>query len=528
LRETPSERLAIVVDNSLSMGALVEGAGRTRLSEAIERAVRILSDAPSHSRIQLFVTSPEFQALLPEPTTKEIARTTLEQIELGYTADELAGQLNPLLASPEWSRIIVVSDTRAGELRRDGTRSRLESIEVPRNFPRGANVAVRVVGIERAGTKRRVRLEIASFGERVPEVRLSLARHLADGSRYPIVERDVKLDGDGKATLNLDNLPDSVAFSATVTVPSVNGVRDILSEDDTTWWTLDAGGAKVGFVSPLPLEKSGLGEIPGIVPVPLSPSATSIPSDTHLVIYHRNAPRFQSQVSTLTILPPSGDGESPLTSVQSARLARWGEHPILRYLHLDLLTPTTMMILSGPAWSEPIVWSEQGPVVRFGLSDDARHVWAGFELLPYEGRESPTLSLFLLNALQWLGNTTFGIGATPSGTRAALSGEVERVIGPEGVRIELARGAAPMMNTPGVYRVEVADASPRVMTVAIPNFDEADIFEATPLTLQQGGSSGRTSGTELQPLTSLLLAFIILLLISEMVLAIIRRQRMAR
>jgi hypothetical protein len=63
-----------------------------------------------------------------------------------------------------------------------------------------------------------------------------------------------------------------------------------------------------------------------------------------------------------------------------------------------------------------VIYSTLGPLMCAGEEAGARYIIVGFELLPFDGMKSPTLSVLTLNALHWLFRDL-----SPSGNASELS-----------------------------------------------------------------------------------------------------------
>lgn len=93
------------------------------------------------------------------------------------------------------------------------------------------------------------------------------------------------------------------------------------------------------------------------------------------------------------VIAPEGVKYEPL------EISRWEkDSEIVRYANLSLFKPKLVAPLEG----EGIVYAQGRPVLTLGEKNGFPLVVVGFEILPFEGRRTPTSSVLLINILKFL------------------------------------------------------------------------------------------------------------------------------
>lgn len=241
LSETPGSTV-IVLDDSLSMGATVEG--KTRLARAIERAEELVRRVGRESNVAVVLASSPPRALQSELSYDkdgllvELARVAEAGPSEGMV--DAAGALRmaeALLAAsslPE-RRILVMTDLQAaswGEVSRPWALQTPPAVEVVDVGDEGANSGITDVAVERAldvSPKHvRIAVEVAAFGQPFSDsvtVRVA-GRTMVSSLRVPPGER-------AKATF-LVKLDATEPIGGEASIP-----HDALAADDTRSFTVD-------------------------------------------------------------------------------------------------------------------------------------------------------------------------------------------------------------------------------------------------------------------------------------------------
>jgi hypothetical protein len=125
------------------------------------------------------------------------------------------------------------------------------------------------------------------------------------------------------------------------------------------------------------------------------------------------------------------------------------------------MTFPTVSILTCPDTAQPFVFVAEGPVACAGEQNGFRYVITGFELFPFDGLRSPTVSIFTLNALRWLFEGAGGVSHSN-----ALIGTVTlpyeassvRTLAPLPETLTTAPTKSVVVRAPGILSVRRGDA----------------------------------------------------------------------
>jgi hypothetical protein len=279
--------------------------------------------------------------------------------------------------------------------------------------------------------------------------------------------------------------------------------------DNQGWITNSSEGTALRISSPLSALELGLGAVKGF-----SFSANTVESQRHTpVIYHRMAPSSDDLVSpTLVILPPAGklpNGGLARDSGQGAlAVTRWtSSHPLLKYVNPSLLSFPVARTLQCPGATNPILFSKNGALACAGEVNGVPYGVVGFELFPFDGKRSATVSIFTLNLLSWLAE-----GSTRSSLTQTLSIDQQR-----------STITAPV---PGIIEL-TAEKTRSFMAITLSAREESALNRLPPLTAPAGSvASAAPRSTETpSDLTSWLALVALLTLIGDLIRRIAVRQR---
>jgi hypothetical protein len=498
------KRIAVIVDNSLSMRALDKSGGtKTRLMEAKEETSKWIADQSRDYEFTVFTSSPKLERIGSAALGRAAAQEAVSQILPTYTNDTLEASVEELSESGDYERVFVSSDRKIEDESDTGTGgvSALDLLRTDRGRKHVTTVAAVVVGTPIPN------LSVAAFSLNRSSLGGGAARlsaSIAYSGPSPIIAKvffSVSASGNAKSDrmLGVDNIkvvPDklvqadldipavedkNVLYQVRVAPEQAGGFQNAIADDDTAW----IGGGEVGQSKVLlitPEESAdalGLATLESIKAEAVTPEAFGKLTeeqlrDYALLIFHRSAPVVPPHQSTLLILPPEGNNLFPVErTVDAPRITSWvSEHPITSYLKIPLLAPTAAEIFDVPLWTQAIVKSEQGPILCAGESHGVRFAAVGMELLPFEGGKTPALSVLTLNLLNWLSGSGRLTGSMLSGTAFHLDGgkhwQIEEPNGNVVQRNTAGRdGENFLLAQPGVYRVrnDGAAGSPTVLAI---------------------------------------------------------------
>jgi hypothetical protein len=233
-------------------------------------------------------------------------------------------------------------------------------------------------------------------------------------------------------------------------------------------------------------------------------------------------------------MPPQGTlpwkgGSVSAPHEGAVEITRWAtSHPILQYIQPGLLAIPQVRVLECPNSATPILFSSFGPIACAGEEGGARYVVTGFELFPFDGIKSPTLSVLTLNIFKWL----FQSDATSA--NASGLGSIKLPASATSVRI-LAPESRPL--TPDSSRI-ISITEPSVLSITTAsNGADAELIRAynaisdAESDTSQTGRIAATSATdgaptkprEKFPLEGLLATTTLIVLAADLVRRIIKR-----
>ena len=109
------QRVVVLIDNSPSMLAIDSNdpTGRSILEEALTEARSFLTNLPSETKTEIFVTSPDLHPLSAAPASPANSISTLSRVEVSYSADHLDHGLASLSLQSSYDTIAVFTDKLA-------------------------------------------------------------------------------------------------------------------------------------------------------------------------------------------------------------------------------------------------------------------------------------------------------------------------------------------------------------------------------------------------------------------------------
>ena len=227
------------------------------------------------------------------------------------------------------------------------------------------------------------------------------------------------------------------------------------------------------------------------------------------------------QAPSLVISPPAGalpwGGAVAPQILTAPPITRWIQsHPLLRYVNPTLLLIERAAALRCPESSLSIILSSSGALACAGESGGFRYLVTGFEIFPFEGLSTPTITVLTLNAFKWLFNSATPLGAINLGRSIFPSGAKElRSVMPLSAAPLLTDSNVVMINAPGIvsYRSE-KDSTAKFLAFNLFSEQESDLARAQTISIEattQGASLKQRAPLALASWLALL-ALIVLLI----------------
>src|SRR5581483_8453756 len=418
-------KVALVLDNSASMQAMENG--RSRFQTALDESGKILRELPAGARVDLYTLAPRIArigeaALRPDEAMQRAAAQT--PLDVGESATDHGAELSRLAREHGYERLYFVTDHSA-----QGNSTVLRVITVGR---RQNNLALTSFQLERAGlgTERLdARLEVRSFSHAEEKFLLNLKA----GGKI-LATRAYTLAPGKTLAVSFENVPSHPYYEAEI------AAADPLPLDNRRFAVAPPSGAiKVLAVSPRPGGLDSLRAIPGVELQIVAPEAYRKASlESHAVeIFQYSAPAALPETPALFILPPA---QNPLVDVAGNAadplVTGWREsHPLTRYINFSLFRPPYARPLKPGFSSQSVIDGAGGALAIAVERNNRRYVALGFDPLPFLGRRNLPMSIFMLNALQWLGASQPQAIATGAPLNHMLRPGAA-LLGPDGEKLE--------------------------------------------------------------------------------------------
>jgi hypothetical protein len=418
----PATRIAVLLDNSISMGKVVGGeSGETDLTRAIQLARSFIQSASFDSQVEIFVTSPTLRSLGQGLASRDKSLSTLDTVKLAYATDSIDSALSKLALQDSYEQVVAFTDRPKNPKDQSGPRVQVESIRSDNRIDSLSNIALTDIRhIEREG-KIDISVTASSYATRIGAAKVTLfAVQQKPWALRKIAEQEISLGSRGSQEVRFSNLSQETSLYSAKIEPLRNGssvIGNALSNDDRAWIKVGAKEHKIVLVGPLSPETLGLQKITFATFEHIKPEEFSAKTRTEAgrvsaYLLHRFVTEEYLDKPTLSVVPP----QASIENGQTQPLSSWdATHPALRYIALATIQMPQSNILSVPNWGAAFLSLSGGPIAWSGAKDNVNHLTLGFEALPYEGKNSPLLSILLLNSLK------FVLGATVAGGYVTVS-----------------------------------------------------------------------------------------------------------
>jgi hypothetical protein len=163
-----------------------------------------------------------------------------------------------------------------------------------------------------------------------------------------------------------------------------------------------------------------------------------------------------------------------------------------------------------------------------GEYDGVRYAIVGFELFPFDGKKTPTLSILTLNLLSWVSQQT-GIAAhgAPAGIIPLPPGiTAARYVAPIEERLSILDGRASVYaRRPGIIELLSGDEA-RLIGVQLPSEAESELTQVSMIELPSADSEPKSKKeSESTNLTPWLALLALGALVLDLVRRLVRKQR---
>lgn len=408
------ERIALIIDNSFSMSAWSSPAhNQTLLDIAKNSARQYLRSLPSTAQVKVFQVAPNLTSIKSAWSYPDSAINDVTQMGVGYGSSSLEGNLAALGTSAEFSQIFLITDQKP-LLKNEAMPERVVVKVVSGDVPL-ENLAITDIALQTtplAEQNKSLEVSVAAFVNQATKA--NLKSYYFDSSSQTFAEissKDLDLQPAAIVKVYFSNLPEAPLYKVQISN------SDFLAADNQAFISSTPFKKQMLVVSNNSSEKLGLERIKFVDFKAISPQNYSeiAAQNTLPVIFHNVAPSQLPNSDAIFINPPSDSIEfAPGELSKNSAITDWLEsHPLMTYLNIGALQIPALRPLHQPNWATTVINSSVGPALVAGELNQHHYAALGFEILPFEGSESPLLSVLSLNLLKWLLNSSIGGGYLP-------------------------------------------------------------------------------------------------------------------
>jgi len=375
-RTESSEKVAFVIDNSFSMGAVNNGI--TRLETVKKQAFSYTFDGQT----DLYITSPVLKKL------NNIGE--LEDVEVVFAEDKLESILTKIV-NEGYSDITVFTDKKKF------------TTSLPINFVEMSNGNKNNVAISAIDTESdNLVVRVNSYAHGVFKGVLKAEFTMSNGLNET-VKQTVSLTQQAKESFFF-RLP---AFANTVSVSLLPDGKsknlDAILADNHAYFSFFKPKSSVLLVSDFSPNDLGLDKLPNFDFQYLKTAEYRADHpmvlEASFIIFHRFSPELWPPKSALMIMPDSYLAQEEQETV----LTNWdNSNQLLKYVSIPNIPEFKIKPIKNTLGLSEVMHTTVGSVLSCGEFNQKRYVVSAFEMLPYEGKESPVMSIFTLNVFDWL------------------------------------------------------------------------------------------------------------------------------
>lgn len=410
--EKGNHRVALLVDNSLSMGATPVPNGETFLARALEAARHALNSASSNYDVTVYTVAPALRRLTQQGASPAEAAKVLESIQVQYAADSIPQQTERLLRSGEFDGVWVYTDQGLSKAPHEGGSSgMLTAVNVRDEVKEGIISNVSLSGLRGRVDNGSITVlgTVSNFSPKAVTGRVSFKTFdsgTGDNIGLQNVPFSVQPGGEAEFSIKPQN-PNWTYGRAEISTDRVGDgtSTDLLALDNRAWVTRGSALRSIRLVGPLSPAKLNIEGLLGLS-FEWDPNGNSPVEKSGAVIYHRVSPREPLRGPALLVYPGDStiDGVGTIGSEIAAPLiTRWQEsHPITSYLNFQTLKIPKARTIGLTSGALSIVSTDRGSVLAAGETPDGRVAVSGLEIFPFSKAENPALSILTLNLLKWV------------------------------------------------------------------------------------------------------------------------------
>lgn len=395
-----SEKLTIVIDNSLSMLARVNPqdiSSETILDAAKREAASNLDFFSSVSKISVWSTSPKAQNLTAGYADSVTALNKINSILPTYAGSNIEQALSTLNG-----KALVFTDLQSSNKIAD---PQINLVDFGIKKEDRENVAIENLKIDALAKK--IVASVKSYVLSALSCSVKLSQLDSAGNWKELSNQKINLSTDTEVFADIPNLT-AEAYKAEI-VSCNRPAGNSLNADDIAWLTPEKGQHSINLITAFDPKSLNLQELSSFNFRILSTKQwEESPDLTSPAIFHRYLPKNMPATDSVFIYPQNS--ESWLLSEQSetaVKLIDWDRsNPVLRYLNFPSVSLQKARIFNSmPGWAHSFLKSSAGDIAVTGSRDSKNYIAVGFELFPFAGKDNLPISILTLNMLNYLSNS---------------------------------------------------------------------------------------------------------------------------
>jgi hypothetical protein len=532
-------KIAIVIDRSLSMEA--PGSDGTRRIDAAKRlAIADITQSLPTTRFSLFSAQSNLKPLSSEKLTAGEAASLISPLTTVPAEDRLQLHLPQLVGSGEYDSVWVYTDRSLGAATVTPSVRVVSVADSSASRPLG-NVWMRGISTKKIEGRTFLSVSLEQIGAASLPITISATCYEANGasgsSRSRMVpDTTVEAPNGVSTTTQLGPLDFPWSYCRAHAVSNSPGTTDLITNDNDAWITSDAVASTVALISPLSPEQLKIERIGGFSVVASSPTPAQERSVQSPIIVHRSPAPKEPQSSTLLVFPPVGPlpwgGAVRESENRPLQISRWNNaHPVMTYVNPTLLNLQATRVIECPPSATSILTTTIGTVACVGEHQGARYAVMGFEIFPFDGSKTPTLSILTLNLFKWLFEAqTSSQKIVPFDTLALPRGVTEAsYLAPGSNTLAVSERSTITPETPGVIRLSDATSGVSFMkAVNLLSDQESNLAENAPISLSFSDRPSVNSSKESFDIAPWLATLAVLVLLFDLIRRIARVTRWSR
>ncbi len=401
--------VAVVIDQSLSMEAPGKE-GLTRIENAKRLAVADVTNSLPTTRFSVFSANSSLIPLSSSKVSVLEAASIISPLTTLHAEDRLQNHLTSLVNSGQYDSVWAYTD-RVLDASSLPSNLRLVSVAGSSVEKPAANLWLRNISTKTSDGKTFLTVSVEQVG--APSLAVTLSTFCYEsaaseaGRPRMLPDTVVELPNGVSITKQLGPLDFPWSHCRVLATSNSMGASDLLPGDNDGWITSQSESSRVELTSPLSPEQLKIEALLGLSVISsLSAQTTQLEASLPQIV-HRSAVSNKPNSSALMVFPPAGPlpwgGQVRESPNRATEISRWDDtHPVLTYINPTLLDIRATRLVDCPPSATALLTTTAGTVACVGEQHGRRYAVVGFEIFPFDGAKTPTLSILTLNLFRWL------------------------------------------------------------------------------------------------------------------------------